>query len=234
MLTLPIIQQTTSPVKELATDNRWRQGPAFLWQPQDHWPIIPDQGIIDSCELRKSICCNHVAVAENHSFPNPNWYNSFKDLIEAAVLLRHEAAGKQGNATADKYKLAETDLLRKSQQDRFLEDFDCLAMGRPVPTSSRLITLTPEYDPVFQLIRVGGRLRRSDQLDPDTIHPVVLDPAHKVTQLLIQDMDHQSCHTQSSPHGAARSIAPQTVYHESELLSPRGSVLETIHQVLPS
>ncbi len=179
---------------ELATDNRWRQGPAFLWQPQDHWPITPDQGIIDSCELRKSICCTHVAVAENHLFPDPNQYNSFKDLIEAAVLLRHGAAGKQGNPTADDYKLAEADLLRKSQQDSFPEDFDCLAMGRTVPSSSRLITLAPEYDSVFQLIRVGGRLRRSDQLDPDTIHPVVLDPAHKVTQLLIQDMDHQLCH----------------------------------------
>lgn len=67
---------------QLATDNRWKQGPAFLWQAQDHWPITPDQGTGDSCELRKSTCCNNFAVAEDHSFPDPNQYNNFKDLIE--------------------------------------------------------------------------------------------------------------------------------------------------------
>ena len=71
----------------------------------------------------------------------------------------------------------------------FAEDYAHLAAGKPVTTTSRLITLAPEYDQATRLIRVGGRLRCSEHMEAESIHPVVLDPAHKVTKLLIHDVD---------------------------------------------
>lgn len=64
-----------------------------------------------------------------------------------------------------------------------------MGASKPVSTTSWLLTLAPEYDNALGLIRVGGRLRHSDQLEPDAIHPVVLDPHNKVTQLIIRDTD---------------------------------------------
>ncbi len=56
-------------------------------------------------------------------------------------------------------------------------------------SNSRLISLAPELDQSTGLIRVGGRLRRSELLKPDTAHPIVLDPKHPLSQLLIQHYD---------------------------------------------
>ncbi|KAL1269000.1 hypothetical protein QQF64_031289 [Cirrhinus molitorella] len=44
------------------------------------------------------------------------------------------------------------------------------------------------------VIRVGGRLRRAEALDIATKHPIVLDPSHALTRLIIQDYDHQLKH----------------------------------------
>ncbi|KAL1255486.1 hypothetical protein QQF64_013547 [Cirrhinus molitorella] len=40
-----------------------------------------------------------------------------------------------------------------------------------------------------QLIRVGGRLRHSTHLERDTVHPIVLDAKHPITQLIIQSYE---------------------------------------------
>ena len=57
----------------------------------------------------------------------------------------------------------------------------------------RLSALSPEYDSCTGLIRVGGRLRRAD-LDPDSIHPIVLAAEHPLTKLIIKNYDAQLLH----------------------------------------
>lgn len=49
-------------------------------------------------------------------------------------------------------------------------------------------------DEIRQLICVGGRLRRSEDLALETLHPIILDPSHPVTKLLIQDFDSRLHH----------------------------------------
>lgn len=66
--------------------------------------------------------------------------------------------------------------------------------GQSIPANSRLASLAPEYDKDTGLIRVGGRLRRASDLDPDAIHPIVLDPGHSTTKLLIKETDCQLLH----------------------------------------
>ncbi|XP_043990554.1 uncharacterized protein LOC122841353 [Gambusia affinis] len=69
----------------------------------------------------------------------------------------------------------------------------------PMPASAqtrqnRLSSLSPEYDQILGLIRVGGRLRKADDLPEDSIHPVVLAPEHPITQLLVKDFDDRLLH----------------------------------------
>ncbi|XP_067283159.1 uncharacterized protein [Pseudorasbora parva] len=182
-------------LKELATDKIWRHGPECLLLSPSCWPIIPKVSTAENpAELKKATFCSHLTVADAQSLPDPQQFSSFKALVEAAAILRHGAAGKEGDPSAEDHQLAERDILRKSQCDSFPEDFHCLVAGKPVPYSSRLLTLAPEYDHTVGLIRVGGRLRHSQQLDADIIHPVVLDPSHKITQLLIQNIDKELHH----------------------------------------
>lgn len=70
-------------------------------------------------------------------------------------------------------------------------------MQKPVPTSSRLRTLSPVYDQSLGAIHVGGRLRKAEVLKEDKIHSIVLDPSHPVTKLLIKDFDHWLLHAGS-------------------------------------
>lgn len=70
-----------------------------------------------------------------------------------------------------------------------MEEFRHLSSGKPVSATSRLFSLAPEYDETVRLIQVGERLRQSDQLEPSVINLLILDPYHKVTKPIIQDMD---------------------------------------------
>lgn len=54
--------------------------------------------------------------------------------------------------------------------------------------------MSPEYDAQLGLIRVGSRLRRAEDIDIDTLHPIVLSPDHPTTQLLIKDYDSRLLH----------------------------------------
>lgn len=52
-----------------------------------------------------------------------------------------------------------------------------------------MYNLAPEFDPIAEVIRVGGRLRHSQELAFDTIHPIILDSRNSVVQLLIAAVD---------------------------------------------
>ena len=68
------------------------------------------------------------------------------------------------------------------------------AAGQALTQSDKVSTCAPaELDPDVGLMRVGGRLRSHD-LDPDIIHPIILDPKHPITQLIIKDSDESLLH----------------------------------------
>lgn len=69
-----------------------------------------------------------------------------------------------------------------------------LKYGKPLPSNSRLLCLAPELDNSTNLIRVGGRLRQISPLDEDNIHPIVLNPHHPLTKLIIKDYDDRLHH----------------------------------------
>lgn len=89
---------------------------------------------------------------------------------------------------------AEIKLISHAQSESFPEEFQALKNGKEIPRYSRLLPLAPEFDRALQVIRVGGRLRQSKDLEPDTIHPIVLDPKHHITQLLIKNYDERLLH----------------------------------------
>lgn len=81
-----------------------------------------------------------------------------------AEYLHGVAPSDSQQPTAETYQKAELEILRTVQRESFPEETQFLTAGKPVPSSSRLASLAPELDEDMTIIRVGGRLRRCNQL----------------------------------------------------------------------
>ena len=178
---------------EIQQLNRWSQGPQFLYHPSNTWPQVPDSSKdgVDHQQLEmKPSFCGEVAMVG--SLPDFSQYQTYQALLDASVELR-TSPDAQLTPTAADYLQAEIENLRQAQKDSFGEDLVNLKAKRPLASTSRLLTLAPEVCPETGLIRVGGRLRQSEQ-EPDATHPIVLDPKHPLSKLLIQKYDERLKH----------------------------------------
>ncbi|XP_049329393.1 uncharacterized protein LOC111189354 [Astyanax mexicanus] len=177
---------------ELADNSRWIHGPPFLRQSPEHWPEPPSLTTNEQdSELRTSTFCGITTTT--YLLQDPAQYQTFQKLIQATALLHH---GTQdiSSLSAEDYTNAEIAALRQVQLESFPTEVAHLKAGKPVSATSRLLALAPEFDHTSQLIRVGGRLRRGTLLEPEMVHPILLDPHHPITKLLIKDYDDQLHH----------------------------------------
>lgn len=183
------------PLSELTVQSRWGQGPTFRQKTPDQWPepslTLPTP--TNSEELRKAALCGLTVVPSGSSVPDASQFKDYRDLME--VTVKALPGVETASPTAEHYRAAENLILQRPQQDSFSADLQRLKEGKPVPSNSRLRTLSPLLDSFAQLIRVGGRLRHSPSLEAETIHPVVLDPKHPTTQLIIRAFDEQLHHS---------------------------------------
>ncbi len=181
---------------QLASPHQWSSGPDFLLQPSDQWPSTPVTEVeSEISELRKTAFIATVTVS-NQSLLDPNQFHTWLELVEATVRSIHGAATADSDSSlqADVYVEAEKLILAQAQQDSFPLEVQALKTGQPIPATSLLASLAPEYDKDTGLIRVGGRLRRASDLDLDAIHPILLDPGHSTTKLLIKETDRRLLH----------------------------------------
>lgn len=181
---------------ELAQPNRWCQGPSFLLQPPHEWPEAPAWTYEeDPTELRRSLFCHFISTSSDKSVPDSSQYATWSELVEAtARTLQQDKAEQDVSPPSRAYQQVVLFLIKQSQLESFPEEYHLLKANKSVPSSSRLLVLAPEFDATDEIIRVGGRLRRAEDLDPNFKHPIVLDPSHYITKLLIQDCDQRLCH----------------------------------------
>ncbi len=178
------------PLNVLTEMNRWSQGPPFLLQDPANWPVMPGTDPTDDpTELRKSVFCGTTAVPPQSSIPDALDCHTWQELLDATAKEIQVNPTSASFPDADDYRQAEILILKRVQQESFPNDYERLEKGTPVSSDSRLLTLAPELDKSSSLIRVGGRLRRAESIDESTLHPIVLDAHHPVTQLLIKQYD---------------------------------------------
>ncbi|XP_028296698.1 uncharacterized protein LOC114458488 [Gouania willdenowi] len=177
---------------ELSAPGQWRDGPSFLRQNPEHWPSRPSvsNDSEEDSEFKKSALCAYVSVCLTQS--DLAVHDSWADLVQATYLSSHGAAAP--SMSAEQRIEAEIQLLRLAQLDSFPAEVKALSAGKDVHSDSKLNNLSPEYDTQLGLIRVGVRLRRAENIDIDTLHPIVLSPEHTITQLIIKDYDSRLMH----------------------------------------
>ncbi|KAM9771400.1 uncharacterized protein ACBT44_004334 isoform 1-T1 [Syngnathus typhle] len=179
----------------LLEPNRWSQGPTFLLQGPTTWPEMP-HGIPpdDAAELRKGTFCGSTVTSPDIAILQDKTCNTWQELMDATARELHGQAPPIYSPTAEEYRQAEVLILQRAQKQSFPDDCAQLSAGKPVKTSSRLLTLAPVIDTSIDLIRVGGRLRRLEGQNEVTPHPIVLDASHPVTRLLIKKYDQDLKH----------------------------------------
>ncbi|KAI2648679.1 Gag-Pro-Pol polyprotein [Labeo rohita] len=171
---------------ELGPQSRWNTGPSFLQLPSDQWPVTPPSCAIAGDELRNSTFCGLSNIVPHLSIPDPSKFLTFQELLTATV----ESLRENGTSiSAVDFQQAEMAILQQAQWESFPSEMAQLIAGRQLNTNSRLLSLAPELDPATQLLRIGGRLRRCEDIESGLMHPIVLDPQHPVTTLLIKDYD---------------------------------------------
>ncbi|XP_026056216.1 uncharacterized protein LOC113041867 [Carassius auratus] len=183
-------------LQSLAEPSRWSQGPPFLKQNEEHWPKKPEltqsEGVSELKGL-PSYCLIAFDIVSN--LPKSTQFKSWCELVEATRRACHGAATSDcASSEPITSKEAEAVLIRACQLQSFPEEVAALKAKKPVPAHSRLVSLAPEWDPLKNMIRVGGRLRRLANSDPEQIHPIVLDSRHTITKLLIKEFDERLLH----------------------------------------
>ncbi len=183
------------PLQYMGALNRWSQGPAFLLQDPKEWPVISKtETRKDQVKLRKSTFCG-ISTFPPSSDNTDGWnYNTCQELLDVTAKKLQTNLVPGTSPEAEDYRQAEVRILKQVQQESFPEDYNLLGTGKPVRSGSRLVTLAPEMDSTSGLIRVGGRLRRTLGIEDSILHPLVLDPSHPVTCLIIHHYDDQLHH----------------------------------------
>lgn len=135
-----------------------------------------------------------VLTASVSPLPDPQQGRTLRDYLKVVALQLHGAANPATSLMADDFAAAELEALKQAPRDSFPDEVAELTANKAVARSSRLITLAPELDEATGLIWVGGRLCCNSNLTLDAVHPIILDPKHPITRLIIQDYDKRLYH----------------------------------------
>ena len=76
-------------------------------------------------------------------------------------------------------------LLRQTQLESFLNEYNWMSSSKPIPSTSKLIGLNPIFDE--DLIKVGGRIRHAN-IPKESKHQIILFKDHPLTQLITKNV----------------------------------------------
>ena len=135
----------------------------------DKWPVKPTASAEEEeSELHKSIFGGVTPTVTDPQVSDAVKCNTWRELLDVTARALHGAADQHSSPTAANFPKAETLIFRQAQRDRSPDELCLLRSNKPMPSSSRLLTLSAEFDKSDEIIRVNGRPQRSEVLDPVT------------------------------------------------------------------
>ena len=195
---------------ELISDSRWFKAPDFLQAPESDWPsetsTADDRPTPEVLELKSEFVGN-VNPSASSGLPDVTRFSSFSRLVRSAAWVlrfihalkcrRQKCEQNVGDLSAEELAEAERRLIRRCQEDTFAEELSLLRLGRPLHSSSRVIQLSPTIE--GGILCACGRTANATALPEEVRRPIILDPKHPFTRLLIH---HHHC--ASGHHGQER------------------------------
>ncbi|XP_030586866.1 uncharacterized protein LOC115781376 [Archocentrus centrarchus] len=171
--------------EELASNERWHKGPAFLWQREEFWPLQPELGGLPSeAEVKKSSqtytisskVTTHSAVdCFFHKYSS--WYKlkrAIALILRAKdILLKKMKTKLCAPVTLNDLKRAEISIIDYVQRSQITKPLRVNNLRKLAP-----VRLSDG------LLRVGGRLTNAP-IPEAAKHPVILPQKHHVSELII-------------------------------------------------
>lgn len=193
---------------DLETNSRWFNGPEFISQPKEIWPI--DKTALDTTDKEIRHVMVHTTttkliIAEN--------FSSWKTLVRrVAFVIRavnnmraksSKVSRLLGPLLQDELLQAEMKLFRQAQRDEYAKEvailernLDLLDTSKKLLDKSSIIYRNCPYLDKYRVMRTNGRIDTSDSVDDDVKRPILLPRKNHITYLVIRDY-HEKYHHQN-------------------------------------
>lgn len=197
----------------LKTYDLWWHGPRFLRESESiSYPFVKIPETIVELKPSKSNLTESafagVTLSNDELMGHLNKYSNLQKLIRVTAQMlkfvkickmkitarrsQSEPASFTQYLTVEELKTATNVCLRLSQEIYFMEEIQMLRKGSRLPSSSKLLSLTPYIDDQ-NILRVAGRLRNA-QISDDTKSPIVLSSKCSLSLLIVKDAHIHALH----------------------------------------
>ncbi|XP_022827330.1 uncharacterized protein LOC111357037 isoform X1 [Spodoptera litura] len=213
----------------LISSSLWWSGPQFLTKDRSSWPQFPISNHNDS-ELPETITSCHVShhIIENcicglwSKFSNFNTIHRVTAYVMRFINKCKKTSVQCGSLTSTELNNSLNLLLKLSQMESFPEEYHLLKSGKQLPAKNKLLYLSPFFDNISNLIRVGGRLNNSFY-DYNIKHPILLSSSHTICILLFNMFHLRLLH-------AGPQLLLATVRHHYYPIGGRNLAKKVTHQ----
>nr|XP_049697737.1 uncharacterized protein LOC126054893 [Helicoverpa armigera] len=184
--------------------DEWLQGPAFLYKHPEYWPL-------DVVEPANKELLECVTVIDNTieictlPVPEPSRFSSWLRLLRTTsrvltfvdnitkAINKNKQIASTCNLNDDVMDRAERLLIKHSQALSFGKEIKLLQASTALPTSSKLLTLSPYLDE-HGVLQCGGRINAAPEITPDVKQPVILDGRSHITRLIVKHYHQRAFH----------------------------------------
>ena len=171
------------------TQERWRNGPEFLYDPEECWPQEPTVDRSDDESEKRKVNVNVAEVAEaNPDIINCEKFSKWRRLIRVTAyvlrFIKNLKARCCGSKRAESKQLLPEELTEA-------EHYWVKKAQRPLHDGMKkgeFKTLSPFIQ--GELIRVGGRVGEG-LISYDQRHPVLLPQSHHISKLIVDSVHEQ-------------------------------------------
>lgn len=197
---------------KLLEDELWRKGPPWLQHTEDQYPDhmedLSSSNVVKKEVRSKYICLVTTASSKTATIKamttkliDPKNYSKLKTLLTTTAYVNrylHNISNQKANRitgplVAEEYEDAKKQWLQVIQQHSFAEELNLLKEGKNVKKTSHILKLSPYYDEVDGLIKMGGRLQFSD-LSEEEKHPIILPNQSYIVKLIAKDTHQRQLH----------------------------------------
>ncbi|XP_058820084.1 uncharacterized protein LOC131682540 [Topomyia yanbarensis] len=179
---------------EFSPESRWYRGPAFLWSPENEWPVQRFAPAATNEELRAHLLL-HETVSPLVNFADfSNWKRLLRvvaHVVRFPMNIRLKISQNMicgGPLSQTELVQAEAAIYRQVQKESFPEEIAVLQSStsclQKIQKTSELYGLNPMLD-VHGVLRMRGRTGGCTAACFDAINPIILPRRHPVTDLIV-------------------------------------------------